>query len=108
MESKDLDAVVDYCCFTLAIVMARLHIDYDNIKVQWSSISLSAKLNLLPLSDGPNFFINSSALSHALLIFQKALRFFGLTSVMTFSSMLVGKTMMNDYVDFSVAIGRET
>jgi hypothetical protein len=78
---KDLDAVVDYCCFTLAIVMARLQIDYDNIEEQWSSVSVCAKLNLLPFADGPNFFINSSALSHGLLIFQKALRFFGLQSI---------------------------
>lgn len=78
---KELDAVTDYCCFTVAIVMARLQIDFDNINEQWSSTSLCEKLNLLPYTDGPNFFINSSALSHGLIIFQRTLRYVGLQSI---------------------------
>ena len=81
---KTLSTVVDYCCFILSIALSRLHIDLDNINVQWSSAALCSKLNDLPFTENSNFYLNSTALSHGLLLFQKALRYYGIQTVQIF------------------------
>lgn len=54
------------------------------MKEQWSAVTLSSKLNSLPYTDSANFYVNSIALSHGLLIFQKALKNFGMDTVQIF------------------------
>jgi hypothetical protein len=74
-EIKECTAVIEYASFQLAIVLARVEIDYSNIGEQGTEGSLSAKVNELPFSEDPNFFVNSIALSHGLIIFQKAFKY---------------------------------
>ena len=68
----------------LSIALSRLHIDLDNVNVQWSSAALCSKLNDLPFTENSNFYLNSTALSHGLLLFQKALRYYGIQTVQIF------------------------
>jgi hypothetical protein len=44
-NTKDLDAVLDYCCFTVAFVMAYFHIDNNNMN-ELVVKTLFEKLNL--------------------------------------------------------------
>ena len=81
---KPLTAFIDYCCFNLSIVIARLQINVGNVNEQWSTVTLISKLNSLPYTDSANFYVNSIALSHGLLIFQKTLKYFGLDTVQIF------------------------
>ena len=81
---KPLTAFIDYCCFNLSIVIARLHIDAENVEEQWSTVTLCSKLNCLPYTDNANFYVNSIVLSHGLLLFQKAFKYFGMYAVQMF------------------------
>lgn len=40
-----------------------------------------SKLNKLPFTENSNFYLNPTALSHGLLLFQKALRYYGIETV---------------------------
>ena len=68
----------------LSIALSRLQIDLDNVNVQWSSAALCSKLNDLPFTENSNFYLNSTALSHGLLLFQKAQRYYGIQTVQIF------------------------
>ena len=83
---KSLTAFTDYCCFNLSIVIARLHIDAENVEEQWSTVTLCSKLNCLPYTDNANFYVNSIDLSYRLLLFQRALKYFGVDAVQMFQN----------------------
>lgn len=63
--AKPLTVFIDYCCFNVSIVIARLQIDQDNVNEQWSVDKLCRKLNGLPYTDSSNFYVNSIVLSHS-------------------------------------------
>lgn len=64
---------VDYCACMVAILLARHQVDSSNANILWSAVNLSEKLNLLPLSDTANFYVDSDALQHGMSIFQRVL-----------------------------------
>ena len=64
---------VDYCACMVAILLARHQVDSSNANILWSAVNLSEKLNLLPLSDTANFYVDFDALQHGMSIFQRVL-----------------------------------
>ena len=70
---KDYNLSVDYCACMVAILLARHQVDSSNAEMLWSAVKLSEKLNLLPFADTANFYVDSGALQHRLLIFQRLL-----------------------------------
>ena len=58
---RDHDLVVDYCSCMVAITIVRHIVDSTNVNVQFSAEELSLVLNLLPHSNGPNFYVEQFA-----------------------------------------------
>ena len=106
---KALSTAVDYCCFMLSIALSRLHIDLDNVNVQWSAATLCSKLNSLPCTENSNFYLNITALSHGLLLFQKALRYHGIETVQIFQeNKSVSAFFSEEYSRMSIEIKYST
>lgn len=56
----------------VAILLARHQVDSSNANNLCSAVNFE-KLNLLPLSDTANFYVDSDALQHEITIFQRVL-----------------------------------
>ena len=80
----EYDLVVDYCSCMVAIAIFRHIVDSTNVNVQFSAEELSLVLNLLPHSNGPNFYVEQFALKHGFQMLRTSLIANGITPVPMF------------------------
>ena len=78
---KEYSLTVDYCAFMVAIVISCHKIDAANSNTQWSGEELAEKLNLSPQAQHSNFHVNPLALKQGLVLFQRYLHKWGVSTI---------------------------
>ena len=82
---NDYDLVIDYCSCMVAIAIVRHIVDSSSVDVKFSAEDLSAELNILPHSNGPNLYVDQLALKHGFQRFRTFLTSRGITNFPVFN-----------------------